>query len=260
MEAASGKWRGGSSPRGSRPRFGHRTATPSRMLPVLPGCDDPPSGGHARAGRRGKAYRNVRRWYDISFLEWMPDGNGLVAWPPNSPATRYQLWYVSYPDGDARRITNDLNDYGGVSLAEDSGGWSRCRAMTPLTSGWARPVTPRAPARSPAAWRISDAHLDWVGDSNVVFSAPDSQHRSHIWIAAADGTSQRQLTEDGPYDEQPSACGDGRRIVFLSYVRGAAHIWRSDLDGSNARQLTSGEGEFGPSCSPDGTWLALRLV
>jgi len=198
----------------------------------------------------------TRTWYVVVPLEWMPDGRGLVAMAAEERGDPYQLWYVSYPGGDARRITNDLNNYGGVSLTEDAG------AMVTVQSDdsariWVGSSGDGASAREIAGpLRTSGAYLDWVGDGNIVFSAPDSKQRSHLWIAAADGSSQRQLTEAGPQDNQPSACGDGRRIVFSSYGAGGGHIWRVDLDGGNARQLTNGEGEFGPSCSPDGTWLA----
>ena len=42
--------------------------------------------------------------------------------------------------------------------------------------------------------RTSGAQLDWVGDSSIVFDAPDSKQRPRLWIAAPDGTSQRQLS------------------------------------------------------------------
>jgi serine/threonine protein kinase len=197
----------------------------------------------------------ARPWYDISILEWMPHGHGLIILASEQPGDPHQLWYVSYPDGDARRITNDLNDYSGLSLTGDSSALVTVQGEN-ATHIWVGPVGDAASAREiTGRLTTSDAHLDWVGDSNIVFNAPDSKQRSRIWIAAADGTSERQLTEEGPYDGLPSACGDGRRIVFLSYRAGGAHIWRLDLDGSSARQLTSGEGEAGPSCSPDGTWI-----
>ena len=31
-----------------------------------------------------------------------------------------QLWFVSYPDGAAHRITNDLHDYDSISLSADA--------------------------------------------------------------------------------------------------------------------------------------------
>src|SRR5207253_2064044 len=35
-------------------------------------------------------------------------------------ASPFQLWYVSYPDGATRRITNDTNGYRDISLSPDS--------------------------------------------------------------------------------------------------------------------------------------------
>jgi len=34
---------------------------------------------------------------------------------------RTQIWYISYPDGSARNITNDLNSYSSLSFAGDAG-------------------------------------------------------------------------------------------------------------------------------------------
>jgi serine/threonine protein kinase/Tol biopolymer transport system component len=197
----------------------------------------------------------TRTWYGISALEWMPDGHGLMILAAEQPGDPAQLWYVSYPGGDARRITNDLNTYSGLSLTGDASALvtvqsdysARIWVSSSSDAASGREITGRV--------RTSEVWMDWIGDGNIVFRAPDSKQRPHLWIAAADGTSQRQLTEEGPLDGEARACGDGRRIVFFSYRGGSGHVWRLDLDGGNARQLTNGEGEFGPSCSPDGTWL-----
>jgi serine/threonine protein kinase/Tol biopolymer transport system component len=197
----------------------------------------------------------ARIWQSIANLEWLPDSHGLMMLAAELTGDPAQLWYISYPGGDARRITNDLNSYGGLSLTADAGALVTVQREY-STRIWVGSGGDASNAREIAGpLRTSGAWLDWIGDDNIVFTAPDSQQRSRIWTAVADGTSQRQLTEEGPADLQPSACGDGRRIVFLSYRGGGAHIWRVDLDGGNAKQLTSGAGEFGPSCSPDGNWL-----
>ena len=196
-----------------------------------------------------------RTWSGMSSLRWMPNGQGLMTLASDQPGFLYQLWYVSYPGGDARRITNDLNRYSGLSLTGDSSALvtvqiestARIWVVSSSDTADSREITGRL--------RASSAYLDWIGDGNIVFNAQDGKGRPRLWIAAADGTSQRQLVAEGPHDSTPGACGDGRRLVFLSYRTGSPHIWRSDLDGGNARQMTSGEGEFGPSCSPDGTWL-----
>src|SRR5208282_3818484 len=44
--------------------------------------------------------------------EWLPDGSGLlVGIEDASQGSRGQLWFISYPSGEARRFTNDLTNY-----------------------------------------------------------------------------------------------------------------------------------------------------
>src|SRR5262249_13708166 len=51
-------------------------------------------------------------------LCWLPDGTALLA-PIGSniyQSLRGQLWFISFPRGRARRLTNDLTDYQADSL------------------------------------------------------------------------------------------------------------------------------------------------
>lgn len=62
--------------------------------------------------------------FTIAKVVWTPDGNGLVLSAVDTTSqTHKQLRHITYPDGDLHRITNDLNDYGGISLGltEDGG-------------------------------------------------------------------------------------------------------------------------------------------
>ena len=55
---------------------------------------------------------------------WLPDASGLIiAAQPESSSIGTQIWFLPYNGGPARRITNDLNGYGEVSLGltSDSG-------------------------------------------------------------------------------------------------------------------------------------------
>jgi eukaryotic-like serine/threonine-protein kinase len=57
------------------------------------------------------------QWSQIFRVLWIQDGSGLVFAANsflNSPGD--QIWFLSYPDGLAHRITNDLNGYGQFSL------------------------------------------------------------------------------------------------------------------------------------------------
>jgi Tol biopolymer transport system component len=61
-----------------------------------------------------------KRWPWVGDLAWVPDGRGLVADAQARSGGPVQIAYVSYANGDVRRITSDLNDYMGVSVTADS--------------------------------------------------------------------------------------------------------------------------------------------
>jgi Tol biopolymer transport system component len=194
-----------------------------------------------------------RTWYFIQALLWLPDSHGLVA-IANAQFPLYQVWYVSYPGGQARAITNDLNSYSGLSLTGDAS------ALVTVQNETTSHLWVVAPGDPGSAREISTGRLDglnsmaWAGNVNIFFEAPDSSQDTQIWITAADGAGRRQITTER-LNGIPAPCGDDRQLVFASYRAGTPHIWRSDLDGGNVRQLTNGEGEWVPSCSPDGSWL-----
>src|SRR5262249_3028713 len=60
-------------------------------------------------------------WLNFRGMHWLPNGRGLIvlAGDQVGPGGSLQLWRVSYPDGEARRITNDLNSYQSLSLNAD---------------------------------------------------------------------------------------------------------------------------------------------
>ena len=63
----------------------------------------------------------TQKWRGIGRVWWVQDGQGLILtatdYGRRSPS---QLWYLSYLNGEGRRITRDLQDYNGVSLTSDS--------------------------------------------------------------------------------------------------------------------------------------------
>ena len=191
--------------------------------------------------------------YLAQALLWLPDSRGLVA-TANAQVPSFQVWYVSYPQGQARRITNDLNNYGGLSLTGDA---SALVTVQNETTSHLWVVAPNDPGN---AREISTGRLDglnelaWAGTGSIYFEAPDSGGDTQIWHIDADGTGRRQITTES-LTGRPAPCGDDRHLVFNSYRAGTPHIWRSNLDGGNVRQLTNGEGEWFPACSPDGSWL-----
>ncbi|HEV3306332.1 MAG TPA: DUF1990 family protein [Candidatus Sulfotelmatobacter sp.] len=61
-----------------------------------------------------------KRWASIRDLAWVSDGRGLILNATEQTGGVLQVAYLSYTNGDVRRITSDPNDYIGVSLTADS--------------------------------------------------------------------------------------------------------------------------------------------
>jgi Tol biopolymer transport system component len=85
--------------------------------------------------------------------------------------------------------------------------------------------------------------------------------RLEIFVANADGTNVRQITDFGAGTFAPFFHPNGKRILFSSNTpnpRGREFdIWAVDADGSNLERITfTPEFDGFPMFSPDGKWLA----
>ena len=75
-----------------------------------------------------------------------------------------------------------------------------------------------------------------------------------IYVMDADGSDERNLTNDPGDDFDPDWSLDGTRIAYVSNRTGQAHVWVMDADGSNQQQLTQdSNGGLAPRWSNDGT-------
>jgi Tol biopolymer transport system component len=68
-----------------------------------------------------------------------------------------------------------------------------------------------------------------------------------------------RLTDDPAFDDQGVLSPDGRTLAFVSTrAGGTANIWVLELSSRTYTNLTRhGSGNFRPSWSPDGRWIAL---
>jgi TolB protein len=80
-----------------------------------------------------------------------------------------------------------------------------------------------------------------------------------IYVANADGTDARRLTDNPGYDAEGTLSPDGRTIVFTSLRDGDLDIYTMGVDGSNLKRLTTTLGyDGGPFFSPDGKQIVYR--
>jgi Tol biopolymer transport system component len=202
----------------------------------------------------------ARQWPGLHRVAWLRDGSGLVmviseqiSWEPQ------QLWFLSYPDGAVRKITNDLSNYSQyhLSLTADSSALLALKADT-VCNIWVAPDSARSQAKQltfGSAGRGDGFYgLAWTPDGKLVYSSFVSNNET-VFLMKADGTEARQLMTGDHRDRVETVTRDGRHILFQSTRTGKWNIWRMDLDGNNPKQLTNGANELNPHCSPDGKWL-----
>jgi serine/threonine protein kinase/sugar lactone lactonase YvrE len=206
----------------------------------------------------------TQSWMFMGQLAWTADGRALILAASEQGVGSFeaqQIWSVSYPEGEARRITNDLNNYTGVGLTADSNRLVTVQSET-SSSIWLAPNSEanRATRLTSGAGQVDGRDgLAWTPDGKIVY-ASNASGNLDLWIMDADGSHQRQLTENSRINNDPAVSPDGRYIIFTSDRAGTPNIWRTDIDGSNARQLTSGSGEDNAQCSPDGQWVVYTLL
>jgi len=196
-------------------------------------------------------------WNDIRRIAWLPDKSGLLVLGADkiSALNSQQIWRISYPDGEARRITTDFNDYFGMSLTADSSALAAVQSNR-LSNIW---VAPNGDASRAVQIKSGGSNLDgtgglkWTPDGRILYYSLASGVQD-IWIMNADGSGQKQLTVQAGANYGARVTPDGRYIVFTSQRGDVAKIWRMDLDGGNPRQLTSGNG-VGAAISPDSRWV-----
>jgi serine/threonine protein kinase/Tol biopolymer transport system component len=196
-------------------------------------------------------------WSFVDGVEWFRDGSGLVLATRDRFEDKRQIWQLSYPGGEARRITNDLNSYASVSLTADSGALVTTQSQR-SSNLWVAPNGDADRARQLTSRSNADEGflgMSWTPDGRIVYSSTAAVNHSNLWIMNGDGSNPTQLTDSPADDLLPSVSPDGRYIVFTSNRSGVANLWRIDMDGGNPKQLTNGMA-WAADFSPDGRWVA----
>ena len=187
-------------------------------------------------------------------IMWLQNSSGIILSSADGSSLNSQLWQVSYPDGEARRITNDLNLYTDVGITADGSAivavqtailanlWVASATditvnsgAKQITSGWAR------------GW-LSGCFLD--PDGRILYAYFD-RGESKVATISPTAASPR-IFHSRSFYSAPSACGDGQAIVFGGLIPGKeGSIWRSNSDGGNLHQLAHSASAFYPACPPN---------
>jgi eukaryotic-like serine/threonine-protein kinase len=187
---------------------------------------------------------------DGRFLYFLSDRNGSM-----------NLWRVpidektGVPQGapeprtlPAREVSGFAIARGGGQLAYVVNEWEYSLERLSLdASGIAR----GGPIEALKSTRPVFTAIDSPDGALMTFDSQGSV-REDIFIAEADGSRVRRLTDDAARDRAASFLGDKKRIIFQSDRGGSWDTWSIGTDGSGLTQLTKGANLYTPVPSPDG--------
>ena len=205
-----------------------------------------------------KTQLGAKQWIEPDQPTWLPDNSGILFnTRVDKNSLNGQLFEATYPDGEARRITNDLNFYLGSSLTSDGSSLATVQ-LTLAGNLWIANFGSAASFSPPKQLTSGISRAD--GISGMAWAAPDkilytyyTSGTVHMASIAPDGSNMHDIPITGGVPFWPSACGDGQHIVFGANIgNGSTSIWRADVDGGNQKLLVEPGSATHATCSTDG--------
>lgn len=198
-------------------------------------------------------------WKQIWTTQWLGDGKSFVmTGRPDITTDNNQIWRVGFPDGEITRVTDDFNDYFGVSVMNSSNGGAveMTSVILNRTSQLWR-VSLTNPAENPQQVTESGGDdgygISWTRSGDQIFYGSRASGNPDIWTMSVDGAGRHQLTSDSHLDSQPTVSPDGRYVIFGSLRSGIESLWRMNADGSEQTLLVSDALREPLAITPGGT-------
>jgi TolB protein len=98
----------------------------------------------------------------------------------------------------------------------------------------------------------------WSSDGkSLAFVADTNKNTDIYYLALADASGPKRLTDSPAKDDAPAWSPDGQKIAFESYRDRNWEIYVVNVDGSGLTRITNDlGGDTNPAWSPDGKWIA----
>jgi Tol biopolymer transport system component len=174
----------------------------------------------------------------FSGVSWVGNDSGMVM-VARSDFTRYQVWYVSYPDGKLRQITNDTNNYGGLSISAD-GTRIITQNRSDSVSFWTVALdTEKVTQIRPDNRTLLPGSFSVSADNGIYFLKYGGVG-INIFSMNEDGTDEKEVKADNRWRNEVAVTPDGKHLIssIWGMKQGGRGLYRMNRDGSGESQLT----------------------
>ena len=198
----------------------------------------------------------TKKFSGMGLVFWLKGGSGLIFTGWDAPSAPTQIWYVAYPSGETRQVTNDANDYQSFSLAQDNASLIASKGDYRASVSIVDPQT-KAPVQISSEYRLLNpawSTLTLSPSGKIIFVKPKEGDFSNLWTMDVSGKNAQAISPDLVTISHPVVTPDDLYIVFASMQSGNSEIWRTDINGNNPVQLTNGENQTNscPQITSDG--------
>ncbi len=179
---------------------------------------------------------------------------------------RSQLAFVSLPSAKMQSVTNDINNYSGLSVSADNKTIATVLRKDIRTFFFLPAAGSKGNLPSPALAQERDVDsFGWSAGGELYLSEPGKLVR-----ISPDGNNRIVVLNQSV--TEPTGCGAAgsgtstpHPIVFVSGHHSPSGIdgrsvWRVDADGANLKEITDTKIDFGPTCSPVRRFTVFRLM
>jgi len=210
---------------------------------------------------RGTAQRlSAGNWRSLGQAAWMPDGSGVLVVgtrdddPLAATSLPLRLWFVPYPSGPPRRVTNDLLFYRLVSITSDGRSLVTI-GVDVMTQLWRVPLTAEGTPQKISTGRFDGFFgLSIAPDGRIAYSVADDV-TANIMITRPDGGERSPLARESAV--YPAAFADG--VAYVASGRNGNEIREVGFDGMRPKTIVVGADAVPIAVTRDGEWLAFRV-
>ena len=180
---------------------------------------------------------------------WLGHGEAmaLLLWEDEDPG-RGQLWRISYPSGEKRRMTSDLSFKGELDGTQQGNMLSVVQSSLE-SKIWAVPKSQEFEAKAITPTGLAITEVLTLPSGRIVAQEGAT---FAFWSLNGDGTGRAQMGND-LRGQLAANCGSD--VVFMRGYERGWEIVRTTGDGTKPKVLVSHDDLWAPTCSPDGKYL-----